>query len=533
LFELPSVVEPLPPQSSTIEPWIWIDVEDLFEYRRHASRPSGIQRVEYELCQALAHLPETRERVCFVRHTARHDSFYVISYQMLENLYSGMVTTGAAVGLRSVEVQAGAAGTSRRRGVRGFVKWAIAGLPPDLAAQFLLFVFHQRASLVAFSALVRATAARAGRFLSAMGRKDRVAGLSETAQGAKVPSDESATLLDFARDAGPNDLLVSLGSPWFRSEYADMVRAARQQHGLRFALLVCDIIPLRRPEWFEKHLTETFRDCLNSLLPLVDVLCTISHSSADDVVRYAAEAGIALRTAPVVVPMGTGFTEPSNDPVTTGMELEGRCSLPVPGSYALIVSTIEARKNHILLFRVWRRLLEELPPESVPTLVFAGRVGWLVADLMKQLENARYLGGKIVLISDASDSDLASLYRGCQFTLFPSLYEGWGLPVTESLAFGRPCIVSNTTSLPEAGGTLARYFDPANGTEAYAVIHDTITDPDGLRAWQQRVAREFKPVAWSESALAVGHALECVSSADVGVAKGCRNSPGRAFEGDC
>ncbi|MDT8349839.1 glycosyltransferase, partial [Roseomonas mucosa] len=90
----------------------------------------------------------------------------------------------------------------------------------------------------------------------------------------------------------------------------------------------------------------------------------------------------------------------------------------------------------------------------------AGRVGWLVADLMQQLENAEWLGGKIRLVRDPSDEELLALYRGCRFTLFPSLFEGWGLPVSESLALGRPCIASNRTSLPEAGGALARYFDP-------------------------------------------------------------------------
>ena len=170
----------------------------------------------------------------------------------------------------------------------------------------------------------------------------------------------------------------------------------------------------------------------------------------------------------------------------------GLSDLPEPGSYVLFVSTLEARKNHALLFRVWRRLLSEMPREQVPTLVFAGRVGWLVADLMQQLENAEWLGGKIRLVRDPSDEELLALYRGCRFTLYPSLYEGWGLPVSESLALGRPCIASNRTSLPEAGGALARYFDPDDLDDACATIRAVIEDPEGLEAWRERVAREFR-----------------------------------------
>ncbi len=84
--------------------------------------------------------------------------------------------------------------------------------------------------------------------------------------------------------------------------------------------------------------------------------------------------------------------------------------------------------------------------------------------------------------------------------MFPSFYEGWGLPVTESLAFGRPCVISNATSLPEAGGTLARYFDPDDLNEAYRVIRATIADREGLSVWQARIAREFHPVSWEDSA---------------------------------
>jgi glycosyltransferase involved in cell wall biosynthesis len=97
--------------------------------------------------------------------------------------------------------------------------------------------------------------------------------------------------------------------------------------------------------------------------------------------------------------------------------------------------------------------------------------------------------------------------------LFPSFYEGWGLPITESHAFGRPCIISKTTSLPEAGGSLARYIDPDNTTDAYRVIRETIQDQAGLREWRDRVRREFRPVEWSQSARAVLKALDVTKDA--------------------
>ena len=345
-------------------------------------------------------------------------------------------------------------------------------------------------------------------------------------------------ITSFEANSEAGDVLLVLGSPWFHPYYAEVVEKAQRQRNLRFALLVYDLIPLRRPEWCDHNLVQRFREWTGAVFPLVDTFLTISRSSAADIVRQADAGGYRLRSAPHPIPIGTGFTSPAKSsaaavlpvsPETANLEtanletasLEAAnpevaspettspepSRLPAAGSYVLIVSTIEARKNHILLFRVWRRLLEEMPREQIPTLVFAGRVGWLVSDLMQQLRNADFLDGKIMLVEDPSDDELERLYAGCRFTLFPSLYEGWGLPVTESLAFGRPCIISNATSLPEAGGKLARYFDPENAGDAYDVIRHAIETPDETEAWARQVQREFKPVTWETSARGVLHAL--------------------------
>ena len=248
------------------------------------------------------------------------------------------------------------------------------------------------------------------------------------------------------------------------------------------------------PEWCDKNVVNAFSACFHNLAPLAEQIISVSRTTAEDVERYAAETGLALKSRIEPIPLGTGF---GHTPAPLRSE-----RLPPPGSFALIVSTIEARKNHTLLFRIWRELLATMPHEQVPTLVFAGRVGWLVADLMQQLENADWLDGKIRLIEAPSDCELAALYEDCLFTLYPSLYEGWGLPVTESLAHGTPCLAANATSLPEAGGTLARYFDPDNLHDAVRAVREVLDNPAALGAWRAEIQQNFRPVSWSESAAA-------------------------------
>jgi glycosyltransferase involved in cell wall biosynthesis len=231
------------------------------------------------------------------------------------------------------------------------------------------------------------------------------------------------------------------------------------------------------------------------VLPLCSTVFAISRATAADVTAYAAECRIPLAGPVVRLPLG--------DSLTRDVSIAAAGRQPPAGDYVLIVSTIEARKNHVLLFRVWRRLLAEMPRERVPTLVFVGRVGWLVADLMQQIANTEHLFGRLVLLDDATDAELAALYRGCLFTVYPSFFEGWGLPVTESLSFGKPCLASDRSSLPEAGGALARYLDPDDLHGWYGAIRELLEDRAELAQWEARIRREFAPASWSETVRAL------------------------------
>jgi glycosyltransferase involved in cell wall biosynthesis len=465
---------------------LWIDVEDLFEYVRSNRRPSGIQRLAFEIYQTMQARYGDTGLVHFVRHDIRRHSFRVVPWREVMGLFEK---------LTELEV---APSTRLERGI----------LPHAPARQLIRRLVHRltpslRPALVD-AAVTFGEALRAWGRLATMiwhGSRSRLRRL--TVQIRNLAADrrreraDATELASFAECAAPGDTLLALGSPWSHPDYSDLVRIQRER-GLRFALLVYDLIPIRRPEWCERGLVRLFRAWFHDVLPLCDVLFAISRATAADVEAYARENRITLLGPVVTIPIGTGFGSQLPPPASSGCR-----ALPSVGSYALFVSTIEARKNHTLLFRVWRRLLEDMPAEHVPTLVFAGRVGWLVDDLMRQIANTDHLSGKLAVIEDPTDTELAMLYRGCLFTVFPSFYEGWGLPVTESLAFGKPCIISIRTSLPEAGGKLARSFDPDNLHDAYHVIRQVIDDRPGLARWEAEVRREFKPVPWSATVEAI------------------------------
>ncbi len=140
----------------------------------------------------------------------------------------------------------------------------------------------------------------------------------------------------------------------------------------------------------------------------------------------------------------------------------------------------------MLLYRVWERLIAKHGATQVPKLVFAGSMGWDVDDLRKALAASDNLNGKVQIVSNMSDAQLARAYADCQFTLFASFCEGWGLPVSESLFHGKLCIASNATSIPEIGGPAVDYFAPHNEDEAFARIERVLFEPgylEGREAW--------------------------------------------------
>jgi glycosyltransferase involved in cell wall biosynthesis len=492
---------------------LWIDVGDLINHIVHHDRPSGIQRVAFEICQALHQMDQGAGRVRFLRRGTGPRDLVTVEWDRLANAFHLATNANpkptatprppSAHVAVPLEGSVASAAVSTRTGP--ILSEALA-----LQARVLLVLARLPLQVAA-----RAVARLGHRLRLHMATRRQIK--HQSRQPQEMADAQFAVLegVPLEQVTAPGDSFVALGSPWMHRDYVQTVRWVRDEQRMRFALLIYDLVPLRRPEWCDRGVVDAFSTWHRSVLPLADQIFAISRATADDVVAWTRETGMPLHNPVQPIPMGTGL----NHEQPPGADTPGQPSsqLPPPGSYVLFVSTIEARKNHALLFRVWRRLLTEMPPGQLPTLVFAGRIGWLVADLMQQLENAAWLGGKIRLVRNPTDAELMALYRGCQFTLFPSLFEGWGLPVSESLALGRPCIASNRTSLPEAGGDLARYFDPENLDDACRTIRAAIEDPVGLAAWSIQVSRDFRHVPWSDSAAIIRRTL---ASLDTDVAEG-------------
>ena len=119
----------------------------------------------------------------------------------------------------------------------------------------------------------------------------------------------------------------------------------------------------------------------------------------------------------------------------------------------------------------------------------------------------------IRILDDAGDDELAWLYAHCCWTLYPSFYEGWGLPLSESLMHGKLCLASNAASLPEAGQGLARHLDPHDIDAWHREIVTLLAAPEQLAAIEARIRRERRIVDWRQSGAALAAAIEGLATA--------------------
>lgn len=170
-----------------------------------------------------------------------------------------------------------------------------------------------------------------------------------------------------------------------------------------------------------------------------------------------------------------------------------------PGQFVLTVGDVNYRKNHALLTDIWSALARERTTAPIP-LVIAGRIGTDGQPLVAAVKSDPAATGVIRFLSDVDDAKLQWLYRNCRFTLFPSRSEGFGLPVVESLAFGKPCIASNTTSIPEASQGIATHLGPDDAAAWRSAIERLLDDDAAIASVKADIANRFRAASWTDTA---------------------------------
>ena len=306
------------------------------------------------------------------------------------------------------------------------------------------------------------------------------------------------------QDPGPGpfargDLLLSLGATWTHPAHA-AAAAHLRRHGVKVARMIYDLIPTIKPQWVEEIHTRMITPWVRSVLADSDHVFTISEFSRSEIDRYCADN--RLHCAPLTV-VRLGDVLQDNPAVAP---------LPrfVPGRpFFLCVSTLDVRKNHRLLYDAWS-VLAARDPDGCPDLVCLGVAHLYVADLLREIRSDRAVNARIHVLQGIDDNELAWYYGNCVATIYPSRYEGWGLPVAESLGHGRLCLASHATSIPEISRDLPEFFDPYDAPGLVSLVDRACRDREWVEEREARIRDSFRPTPWTHTA---GQVMAAVAAA--------------------
>jgi glycosyltransferase involved in cell wall biosynthesis len=265
-------------------------------------------------------------------------------------------------------------------------------------------------------------------------------------------------------------------------ENRSLITRLKERSRACFICLVHDLIPIEFPEYAKPGQAANHLCRIETAAHCADALIVNSAVTRQALEPHLERAG---RAPPVLVaPFGVDL------PLAP---VDG--NPPFVRPYFVYVSTIEARKNHLLLLNLWRRLATELG-DSAPLLVLVGQRGWETENVVDMLDRCPALRGTVIEYNAMPDAEMVRLLKGACALLLPSFAEGFGFPLIEALELGIPALCSDIAALRETGGTVPDFIDPLDGPGWRSAILDYAASGSPRRAAQLARLSGWDPPRW-------------------------------------
>jgi glycosyltransferase involved in cell wall biosynthesis len=255
---------------------------------------------------------------------------------------------------------------------------------------------------------------------------------------------------------------------------------------------VHDVSFLDHPEYFPRERAWQLQLTVRRTVKQAVRVLTVSEFSRYSILQAYPE--IDPDKVVVIPNAASGFRPISRE--LARATVRNRFSISAP--FLLSVGDLQPRKNHIGLIRAFARLIQAYP-QFPHSLVLAGQETWF-ADNVREAVRTSGVADRIRFCGFVSDEDLLSLYNACDFSVFPSFYEGFGLPVLEAMACGRAVACSGTSALPEVANGAAILFDPYSVDEIARAMADLLLDSE-LKAHMERLgSHRAAHFSWQKTA---------------------------------
>lgn len=293
--------------------------------------------------------------------------------------------------------------------------------------------------------------------------------------------------LAFRKAGHLRDRLEGRGRVWLNPGHTGLdsqrvVHWARRRQ-LRLVPLVHDLIPITHPQYCRDGEDQRHRRRVHTVLDISSGVVTNSRHTLDALNAFAKAEAKKMPPAVIAAP-GT----PIFRSVQTNQKNE---------SLFVVLGTIEGRKNHSLLLSVWKKLIEKRAAIEIPKLLIVGRRGWRADDVFLRLDTGEF-GDRVVELGSLDDMRLAEVLANARALLFPSLAEGYGIPLVEALAAGISVIASDLPVFQEIGQGVPDLLPP-DDVEAWCRAICDYSEPSSERQKAQLIRlQSFRVPKWPE-----------------------------------
>lgn len=253
-----------------------------------------------------------------------------------------------------------------------------------------------------------------------------------------------------------------------------------------------DVSYIDRPDYLPRSRAMQLRVTVKRTVKRAAKIITVSEFSRQ---RIAESYGLDPDQIAVTPLAAQKSFQPMNHEVAAQ---RARQSLGIDRPFLLNVGDLHPRKNQIGLVRAFSELIRERP-ELPHVLVMAGQHTWFAPRVLEAIRESG-VSDRIVLTRFVDDETLRLLYNGCDLFVFPSFYEGFGLPVIEAMACGRPVVCSSATALPEVTNGAAVLFEPHSTAQQMRAMRDVLLDRELSERMQRKSVHRSQTFDWNETA---------------------------------
>jgi len=262
----------------------------------------------------------------------------------------------------------------------------------------------------------------------------------------------------------------------------------------RSLISILDISYLKFPELFQKSDLNQLTKWTKYSVKKAKGIFTISQASKDDIIKeYEVSGDRVVVTYPGIK------SEYQNPKSETNLKFKMKNpkllkdKYGIDGEYILFVGTLQPRKNIVRLVEAFSKIKNDIQ------LVVVGKKGWMYEEILEAPKKFN-VQNKVKFLDFVTDEDLPVFYKNAVCFTLCSLYEGFGLPVLEAMTYGCPVVISNISSLPEAGGDAALYVDPLNTEDIKKNLELIINNPELRKELIKKGYEQVKKFSWEKTA---------------------------------